>query len=371
MALISTSSLFAHARGESYLFLEFLEQSIEGRVEFSYEDLRKKLDINIKQDGQPSEELLLANTPLVHDYLVDRLKLSPIGAEAYQIKFSKSLLFNVEGGWAQFPFTIESGPVPEEIEITFVPGFEDDVMHRGVLVIEKGEWPSPEYEMLVSLVFGPSNSTQILDRLNPPASMTPVPMIWQGILHIWIGIDHILFLLALALPIVLVKNAGTWSPAPKIGTSLWSLLKIVTIFTIAHSITLLLASLEIITLPSRLVESIIAASIILVAINNILGKRQNTSLVIILLLGLFHGLGFASVMGELPFRVSNLKEFILIILGFNFGVELGQIAILVVLFPILFALRKTSVYRPIILVGGSGALILIAGFWFIERAFGL
>ena len=145
----------------------------------------------------------------------------------------------------------------------------------------------------------------------------------------------------------------------------------VTVFTIAHSITLLLAGLDIISLPSRLVESIIALSIILVALNNVLGRSQNASLAVILFLGLFHGLGFASVMADLPFRISDLKQFILIIVGFNIGVELGQLAILLVVFPLLYLLRNSKLYGPVVLKGGSAILILIAGYWFVERAFGL
>ena len=175
----------------------------------------------------------------------------------------------------------------------------------------------------------------------------------------------------LALPIVLVKAGPAWQPAPAVGPSLYSLVKIVTVFTIAHSITLLLASLEIITLPSRLVESIIALSIILVGLNNIFGRSHNTSLIVILLLGLFHGLGFASVMGELPFRIAELRNFILIILGFNLGVELGQLLILLVVFPLLFALRRMPWYSAVVVKGGSIVLILIASYWFIERAFAL
>jgi hypothetical protein len=221
------------------------------------------------------------------------------------------------------------------------------------------------------MVFSPGNPSQTLDVINPPEVMTPISMIWQGVLHIWIGIDHILFLLALALPVVLVREDGAWTPVPRVGHSLWSLLKIVTVFTIAHSITLALASLGVVTVPSRLVESVIALSIVLVGLNNIIGRSHHTSLFVILVLGLFHGLGFASVMGELPFRVAQLKQFILVILGFNLGVELGQVAILLVAFPALFALRKARLYSPVVLTGGSAVLVCIAGYWLVERAFGL
>lgn len=148
----------------------------------------------------------------------------------------------------------------------------------------------------------------------------------------------------------------------------WNVFKIVTIFTVAHSITLCLASLGIITLPSQLVESIIALSIVLVAFNNIVPTFRDRTWVILFLFGLFHGLGFASVMQHLPYRVGNLNK---VLIGFNVGVELGQMAIVAAVFPIMYFLRKTSFYKPVFLVGGSIVLIAIASYWFVERAFGL
>ena len=131
----------------------------------------------------------------------------------------------------------------------------------------------------------------------------------------------------------MVITNGQWRPAPSPRSALWGLLKIITGFTIAHSFTLLLAGMDIVTLPSRLIESIIALSIIFVAVNNMIGRSQNTSLLAILFLGLFHGLGFASVMGDLPFWTDETFKLIIIVLSFNVGVELGQLAILVGVFP--------------------------------------
>lgn len=371
LALLGLYQASAHTRGENYIFLEFHPDSIDGRFEFRYDELKEKLGVDILSDGEASPELLQRYEPKVHEYIRERFEIGPDEDTAYQIEFTKATLFNAEGGWAQYEFVIDTGPTPPFLTITHNMCYENDRTHRGLIVIEKGTWPDPEYELQISMIFSARNKTQILDVRNPPELMTPARMIWQGILHIWIGIDHILFLLALALPIVLVKQGGSWVPAPKLGASLWSLVRIVTVFTIAHSITLALASLEIITLPSRFVESVIALSIILVALNNVLGRSQNTSLFIILFLGLFHGLGFASVMADLPFRIAELKELILIIIGFNVGVEIGQLAILVIVFPILYSLRHFTFYTPLILKAGSLVLALIAGYWFVERAFAL
>jgi len=125
--------------------------------------------------------------------------------------------------------------------------------------------------------------------------------------------------------------------------------------------------LGLLSVPSRFVESMIALSIILVAMNNITGRVRHGTLWVILVLGLFHGLGFASVMGHLPFRMVDLLKSVV---AFNVGVELGQVVIVMALFPLLFFLRSRPVYVPLVLRGVSAALIVIAGIWFIQRAFG-
>ena len=89
---------------------------------------------------------------------------------------------------------------------------------------------------------------------------------------------------------------------------------------------------------------------------------------VIFFFGLFHGLGFASVMGHIPFRIS---EVIKVLLGFNVGVEVGQIAIVAVLFPLIFLLRNQKAYQPVVLKCGTILITLIAGYWFVERAFAL
>lgn len=364
-------ALLGHERGESYLFLEFLENSIRGRVEIRASDLTEKLDIDVIKEGHLSEEKLIAKAPKAIAYIHQNLSIAPAEGEAYKMEFQTPKLFAPEGGWAQYEFTISTKPVPDYLDIAFTLLLEQDKMHRNLVITETGVWPNEDYEMNMAMVYSSSNSEQTLDVVNPPTVQTPMSMIWQGVLHIWIGIDHILFLVALALPIVLTKKEDRWEPSQGLGRTLVSLLKIITIFTIAHSITLALASLEIIQLSSRLVESVIALSIALVALNNVLGRAVRASVVVTFLLGLFHGLGFASVMADLPFRIFDLKEFLKIIVAFNVGVELGQLAILLVLFPVIFILRKTNFYQPVILRGGSVVLILIAGYWFVERAFAL
>jgi hypothetical protein len=274
-----------------------------------------------------------------------------------------------QGTFAQYHFRVDTGPLPDRLEFHHGMFYEDDRLHRGLVLVEYNVKTDTTYPgEFTTLVFSPTNRDQALDLTDVPTIMGPGDMIPQGVRHIWIGLDHILFLLALMLPTVLVHNDGAWKPVESFPKAFWNLLKIVTVFTIAHSVSLVLAALGFIELPSRLVESVIALSIILVAFNNIFGKVRHGSLLVILGLGLFHGLGFASVLGHLPFRMIDLLR---VVIGFNIGVELGQIAIVAALFPVLFLLRRSWSYEPFVLRGVSAVLTVIAGWWFVQRALGL
>jgi len=161
-----------------------------------------------------------------------------------------------------------------------------------------------------------------------------------------------------------IKSAtGKWEAVDKFKPAFLYIIKIVTFFTIAHSITLALAALGIVELSSRWVETIIALSIALAAFHNIRPIFKHKEWLIAFAFGLFHGFGFASVLGEKGLEGDFM---ILSLLGFNIGVELGQLLIICMIFPVLFIFRKTKVYPPFIKYG-SMLLILISFYWVVER----
>ena len=274
-----------------------------------------------------------------------------------------------EGSYAQYIYSTPEGTIPQIVKITNSLFLEVSRFHRSLVCIERNRQTGQVFAgEFTALIFGPHNPVQELDLTNIELLLQPRDFIWQGVLHIWIGIDHILFLLSLLLPAVLVLNESKWLPVEDFKQSFWNVIKIVTIFTVAHSISLSLAVLGFIQLPSRFVESVIALSIILVVVNTLIPKIHLNTWLVIFGFGLFHGLGFASVMGELPFRLVNLIK---VMIGFNVGVELGQLAIVAAVFPVIFLLRKKKFYVPVVLRGGSLLMGCIALFWFIERAFAL
>jgi hydrogenase/urease accessory protein HupE len=172
-----------------------------------------------------------------------------------------------------------------------------------------------------------------------------------GIEHILTGYDHMAFLLALIV----------------IGLSIREVLKIITAFTIAHSITLLLAATQVVSLSSRVVESVIAFSICFVALENLFKKKVNYRWLVTFVFGLVHGFGFASVLRDLIVGKSNL---IVSVVSFNLGVEIGQLMIFLVLLPVLYLLKNKIEFRKVT-VGVSLAIFVLGFTWLIERGFNL
>ena len=167
---------------------------------------------------------------------------------------------------------------------------------------------------------------------------------------------------------MLVRQAGQWAAAPRLGGAAREVIKVVTAFTLAHSITLSLAALGLISLPSRLVESAIAASVVVAALSNLFGAVESKRWMMAFAFGLLHGFGFASVLADLGLPKHAL---VLALVGFNVGVELGQLAIVAVFLPLAFSLRGTVFYRVGVLKGGSSIVALLATWWLVQRAFAL
>lgn len=207
--------------------------------------------------------------------------------------------------------------------------------------------------------YGPFENLELTEsKVSPTFWSTAREFLLWGMHHILIGFDHIAFLLALLL--------GT----RKMG----EMVRVVTSFTVAHSITLLLAARDLIRLPSAVTESLIAASIVYVAVENYFIKEARHRWVLTFAFGLVHGLGFSSMLRD---RLVDLDSITMPVVWFNLGVELGQIAILLVVFPLLSWARRgadesASDRRQRLLVRLGSAPILLLGLgWLVDRVFQL
>lgn len=182
------------------------------------------------------------------------------------------------------------------------------------------------------------------------------PFFAWGIHHIFIGLDHIVFLLALLL----------------CARSIGDIVKVATAFTVAHSLTLLLSALDVLRIPVRVTESLIALSIIYVAVENYFLKDGRHRWMLAFGFGLVHGLGFSGSLRDL------LTDRIVVpVLSFNLGIEAGQLAILSVAYPLVRLLQRTPDLaaaegrRRRLVLAGSVPILLLGTGWLIERSFGV
>jgi hydrogenase/urease accessory protein HupE len=187
-------------------------------------------------------------------------------------------------------------------------------------------------------------------QVRPRAIDAVVQFIRMGILHIFTGYDHIAFLLGVVL----------------IGGSFRTILKVVTSFTIAHSLTLALAAFRLVELPSRVVESGIALSIMYISLENLFFQKVDRRWIVTFFFGLIHGFGFASALQE-----ANLTRNLMAtaLFSFNFGVEIGQLCIVALLLPALLRLSRMRLCTPIVKTC-SAAILILGTVWFCQRVWG-
>ncbi|MEA5460501.1 HupE/UreJ family protein [Arcicella sp. LKC2W] len=188
-------------------------------------------------------------------------------------------------------------------------------------------------------------------------------MVTLGIKHIADGTDHILFLLTLLLPAMLLVEDKKWGKFSGNKSSLINLLKIVTAFTIGHSLTLVLGTIQWLNFPSKPIEILIAITILISAFHAYKPIYPKKEILIAGGFGLIHGLAFAETLTNLQLSV---KQLVISILGFNIGIELMQLFIILLVFPILILLSKTPYYQRIRQIGAIIMMILALA-WMIER----
>lgn len=383
--LLSTAA-HAHKPSDSYLSLDVQGSQIEGQWDVALRDLDYAIGLDANNDAKITWGELRANHQAIADYVLPKLQIEAGGATCTSTVTDHLVDEHTDGAYAVLRFVADCPVVPSALTLNYSLFAELDPQHRGILRLD--------YRGVTNTaIFGPDNANQSFELGKSNAWQQFLDFGREGIWHIWIGFDHILFLIALLLPAVLWRREmhsghgrpmevstmtaapaanlfqpeeGHWEPVADFRPAFWNVLKIVTAFTLAHSITLSLAALQVINLPSQLVESAIAASIVIGALNNVYPVVHRRLWIVAFVFGLIHGFGFASVLVDLGLPQGAL---LVALVGFNLGVEVGQLAIVAVFMPLAFGLRRSWVYQKLVLEVGSLAIAVIAALWMMERMF--
>lgn len=358
---------WAHKPSDSYLVLTVPpdDSAVTGHWDIALRDLELAVGLDSNHDGAVTWGELRTQQAKVSDYAFARLAFKADGVECAIARGDLLVDTHSDGAYAVLAFTARCAAPPRQLEIGYHLLFDLDPSHRGLLAMTVGGATR-------TAVLGPDQPVQTFDLAHASRLHQFLQFVADGMHHIWIGYDHLLFLISLLLPAVLVRvrdpdGRGRWVPVASLRRALWSVFAVVSAFTLSHSITLTLAALGVIGLPSRLVESGIALSVMLAALNNIFPRVTRRAWLLAFFFGLVHGFGFASVLNDLGLPRDALA---VSLAGFNIGVEFGQLSVVFVVVPLIYLMRNRRFYRPLVLVGGSGVIVAVAAVWFFGRVFG-
>jgi hypothetical protein len=438
-ALLAAANAHAHKASDAYVTLHVDGAVVDARIDIALRDLDRDLDLDANADDQLSWKEVRTRWTDIAVLVRNDIRLSADGASCTPDAPSTpvteanapALTEHSDGTYAVLRTQWHCAAPVQQLSVDYRLFAKTDPTHRGIARVSrsdgsagvvappKGVDASADAPVPHLAVLSPGNgwhrfrlpapalpapaivaSTAPLPATTAPALPAPAPapiastdadtasaddgppssflgFVREGVHHILIGYDHILFLLSLLLPAVWIRSAATdprsgitrtrWLPAQDLRLALTNVLKVVTAFTVAHSITLALSVLDIVNPPSRWVESIIAASVVLAALNNIWPLISEARWKLTFVFGLVHGFGFASALKD-----AGLAKGALVgpLVGFNVGVEIGQLCIVAVVLPLAWSLRGTRTYRGAF-AGGSLAIAGVAALWLVQRAFDL
>ena len=360
-ALLWLASAGAVAHTLSVAHVDVAEQREGGvrvEVDLALRDLALTIPLDMDGDNtitwgelrgqQPAlERLLLNGVTLGSSTLSCTLRPEALGTRTYDGVVYASMAFGSDCGTG-------TGLV---LDYNLI--FDQDPAHRAIVAWRMGDGVQTD------ILKADTRSSRLASTGgNGSGGATFLQFLREGVHHILGGIDHLAFLLALLLPAVLVRRDARWQPAPRVAGSLRSVAGVVTAFTLAHSITLSLAALGIVRPDGKLVEVVIAVSVLLAALNNIRPVVTGRVWLVALAFGLIHGMGFARALQDLGLPKG---QELLALLGFNVGVELGQLGVVALLFPILAGVRRQAWYPRIGMPVLSTLIAVAAAYWIWQR----
>jgi len=355
LLLIWSFSAWTHQLSTAYLNAELSESGqLSGAVQLRLYDLQKMVVLDTDGNGELTWGETLAQTGSIQDWLDENLYFER-NQTACQNTVGHDFLIDQHFNepYLVLPIQIQCGE-SGVLRLSYGGVFAADQTHKLLVNITAQEQNQ-------SRVVSAGQTVIEMDFSKVSRLQMVLDFLWQGMIHIWIGLDHILFLLCLLLACLLQQKTTLDKQAyKKISVSI---LGVVTAFTVAHSITLTATALDWIQLPSRWVEVSIAVSVLIAAVNNIIPLLPRL-LWITFAFGLLHGMGFAGALGELGLPAEHR---LWTVVAFNVGVEIGQIVILAVVLPVMLLLKKTVASSHQYFRACSAGIALMAVFWIVER----
>lgn len=341
LALAAPSSLFAHDFSTSWSVFEVDGPKVEVALTLALTDLHAGPNFDTNLDGRVTRSDVAEQESLLFQTITDHFEVT--APDPPRTREMTSYALEGDSGLATVQLRYEFGH--EVSQVTIVSSLDQITQsdHRHLLQI------GPADQARFAVLTADAPDITIDHATGIPLWVTILEFIHLGVGHIFTGYDHLAFLIGLLLA----------------TTTLLSLVQVVTFFTLAHSVTLVLATLGIVALPPRLIESLIALSIAWVAIENFTGKMLIHRRVVTFVFGLVHGFGFSNVLREMGLTRSQLA---VSLASFNVGVEIGQLVFVALLFPLLMVVFRQK-WKEHAVAAASVSIMCLGFYWFVQRAF--
>lgn len=346
---------YAHQASTAYLALG-ADAAAAALFEVAVADAHAVVPLDRDADGRISWAEVRSGREALQTYFAGRLRFSQDSGECSWRASDFRITSHFDRFYIAWPLRLDCAAPDRALTVSYRGLFEVDPTHRLIVSQVRGE-------RVDSLLLSPAQSRARLSDAS--AWQNFFSYLRSGAWHILVGFDHLLFLLALLLPLVLAKKADGGERVASAGRVTRDALLLATSFTLAHSLTLAATVLGWLELPATLVEGVIAVSVILAALNLVLPLWRHYHLPVAFVFGLFHGCGFAGVL-RADLAVGGASPGLPLV-AFNLGIEIGQLLVVAALLPLFFWLRETRFYRYLLLPGSALGIGTLGSIWLIER----
>ena len=345
---LSSHGAHAHKASDSYLTINIADKTLTGHWDIALRDLDAAIGLDSNANGELTWAEVRSAHPRIAQYATDNLSVQ-LGNTRCDVKAgSQTLVEHTDGLYTRVPLENDCKVNPADIvstRYTLMNG--TDPQHRGLLALTQNG-------VTTTLVLNPNDTTT--QAASTKSSF--FGFIKEGVHHIVIGLDHVLFI-----ALLVAATLRTYPDSPR--AAFVPLLKVVTAFTVAHSLTLALSLFGWVNLPTRLVETLIAATVCLCAVDILRPFLKGPRWLYTFGFGLLHGLGLASALTALSLPASAR---VVALFGFNVGVEIGQLVIALAAFGLLYAGARIT-RNPIIVARYAAVPIAaVAAVWMLERS---
>ena len=356
-------SAWAHKASDAYLSWQVAGATIEQRIDIALRDLDRELRLDGDDDGVLNWGEVRRRWSEIETLAAAGVRIKADGRDCTVVATAAPQLDeHSDGRYAVLRRTLQCAAPVRSVDVDYRLFAASDPTHRGIV-----RFSGAAERSAVLVPDAPAQHFELAAQAGARATSFG-GFVAEGLQHIAAGLDHILFLVTLLMVAVWRREGAGWVPRASARSAWFESLRLVTAFTVAHSITLGLAASGVLAPPSRWVESIIAASVLVAAIDNLWPFIKGPRWIMVSVFGLAHGFGFAGPLQALGLQQGALA---LPLLGFNLGVEIGQLMVVAVVLPLACLLREARFYRLAVVRGGSTAVACLAMVWMLERSLDL